>query len=383
MASAIDSKNQKNLDELFSDLFIADVEWKKSMKEKLLEAIKKAPLPIQDHINQLENKVKVLENLKMISYCHNKELTEENNHYKKQLSILQKRVDYLEAKENGNENVVKKKIEQEHDTESTKDVDKRKINYDLNEKKQNDVRARKKIYRKNIAKPEEIINHSLKHKESTTGEHSESHKKENDISFTKTESVNRILLKEVNKEALNTDLKKLIVDIGRKIRIKINPNDIDKVEQLQQKYFERQKITPNTIILVVQFVSHSMKLRFLKSKELLKQSSFTKNFDIVDYVSEETYDLYQYAKYLKVCGFAAVYWRNDNVYVKRNLSQNCKEICIRSLADVDELINTSNSKNGEEDLESTSSDDSDNVESTSSKDSDNSNTSVKNTIINN
>lgn len=319
---------KKKCAEKNAPLFSVNEIFKESMKKKFEEAIKRTSLPIQDYINELKSKVEVLENLKMISNFRNKELAEENDRLRKKIEVLKKCVEDFKAREKGNEK-----------GKGSKDICKAE------------------------QKPKKIVEDKEEQVDQVNDEDEQKKSKEKHLAAIKTGDVNKIVLKGVSKEILNFDLKKLVVDIGRKIKIKMRPNQIVTVEQLKQKYFERQKMMPNKIILVVDFTSHSLKLRFLKSKELLKQNTFTENFEIVDYVSEDTYDLYQYAKNLKTCGFAAVYWRNDNVYAKRSLERNSKEFDIRTFQDVDKLMSLHSAKGndkGDDNESSHSEDDSEN-----------------------
>ncbi|KNC22468.1 hypothetical protein FF38_13576 [Lucilia cuprina] len=122
------------------------------------------------------------------------------------------------------------------------------------------------------------------------------------------------------------------------MKLKISENDIVKVCPKDSKYNERQNLKSTKINLIVEFRTSELKVEFLKNKDKLKQYSILKDIEIVDYVSDETFNLCQYAKILKPYGYDAIYWRNNSVYAKKTRSSLSEPILIKSKNDVDILM---------------------------------------------
>lgn len=148
---------------------------------------------------------------------------------------------------------------------------------------------------------------------------------------------NCIIVKGLNKSALASSLITIIVDMGRAMKLKLTKDDLKRVTIMKRKFYERNNLETDTMILIVQFHKLNMKVDFLKHKEKCKKHPAYASVNVEDYVSEHTYNLCQYAKILKTCGYAAVYWRNNCVYAKKTNSTDCKEIPIHSRFEVDAL----------------------------------------------
>ncbi|XP_065363753.1 uncharacterized protein LOC135957024 [Calliphora vicina] len=148
---------------------------------------------------------------------------------------------------------------------------------------------------------------------------------------------NSVLVKGFTERQLNAIPKINIINMGRHMKLKISEKDIIKVSTMERKFYERHSLTPDKIILIVQFRTAEMKVEFLKNKEKLKLQSNLNDIEITDYVSDEVFNLYQYAKILKTHGFTSIYWRNNCVYAKKTRSSFCEPILIKSKTDVDNL----------------------------------------------
>lgn len=154
-----------------------------------------------------------------------------------------------------------------------------------------------------------------------------------------TNNANSILIKNMPKELLDGDdcSKKAIILLGKHINLKLTQLDIKRVDIKERKFYERQNMQPDKIILIVEFSKQDLKVDFLKHKEKLKKVQETKEIDITDFVSEDVYNLYQYAKILKSHGYNSVYWRNNCVYAKKTRSTASQPILIKSQSQVDLL----------------------------------------------
>uniref|UniRef100_A0A1B0FMM9 Uncharacterized protein n=1 Tax=Glossina morsitans morsitans TaxID=37546 RepID=A0A1B0FMM9_GLOMM len=148
---------------------------------------------------------------------------------------------------------------------------------------------------------------------------------------------NCIIVKGLHKNALASSLPGIILDMGRAMKLKLTKDDLKRVTIMKRKFYERHNLETDTMILIVQFHKLDMKVDFLKHKEKCKKHPAYTSVNVEDYVSENTYNLCQYAKILKTYGYAAVYWRNNCVYAKKTNSTDCKEIPIHSRSQVDVL----------------------------------------------
>lgn len=150
-------------------------------------------------------------------------------------------------------------------------------------------------------------------------------------------AANCVLIKGFTELQLQENRKKNIINLGRHMNIKLTNKDIVNISTKESKYNNRNNLKSNIILLIVQFQDPEMKVNFLKNKEKLKQYQHLTEIEIKDYVSDEVYDLYQYAKILKSDGYNYIYWRNNRVYVKKTQSSLCEPILIKSPKDVDNL----------------------------------------------
>uniref|UniRef100_A0A1L8EBI4 Uncharacterized protein n=1 Tax=Haematobia irritans TaxID=7368 RepID=A0A1L8EBI4_HAEIR len=155
---------------------------------------------------------------------------------------------------------------------------------------------------------------------------------ENDTNY-----ANSILIKNFPQKLIHDDIKKSIEKLGKYMKLPLSDMDISKATRKESKFYERLNMQPDTLILIVEFKDQEMKVNFLKRKEMLKTHKSCKEIEITDFVSEDVYNLYQYAKVLKSHGYNSVYWRNNCVYVKKNRSTNCEPILIESQSQVDVL----------------------------------------------
>lgn len=154
-----------------------------------------------------------------------------------------------------------------------------------------------------------------------------------------TNNANSILIKNMPKGLMDFDgcSKKAIILLGKLINLKLTPLDIKRVDIKERKFYERQNMQPDKIILIVEFSNQDLKVDFLKHKEKLKKVHRTQEIDVTDFVSEDVYNLYQYAKILKSHGYNSVYWRNNCVYAKKTRSTASQPILIKSQSQVDLL----------------------------------------------
>ncbi|XP_037823312.1 uncharacterized protein LOC119611714 [Lucilia sericata] len=157
------------------------------------------------------------------------------------------------------------------------------------------------------------------------------------IDNTENSDANSVLVKGFTELQLSTIPKINIINLGHHMKIQISDKDIIKVKNKESKYNERLKLKPDKIQLIVEFRTSELKVEFLKNKDKLKQLSDLADIEIIDYVSDEVFNLYQYAKILKDHGFASIYWRNNCVYAKKTRSSLCDPILIKSKNDVDNL----------------------------------------------
>ncbi|XP_046802083.1 repetitive organellar protein-like [Lucilia cuprina] len=157
------------------------------------------------------------------------------------------------------------------------------------------------------------------------------------IDNTENSDANSVLVKGFTKLQLCTIPKINIINLCHHMKIQISDKDIVKVKNKESKYNERLKLKPDKIQLIVEFRTSDLKVEFLKNKDKLKQQPDLADIEIIDYVSDEVFNLYQYAKMLKDHGFASIYWRNNCVYAKKIRSSLCDPILIKSKNDVDNL----------------------------------------------
>lgn len=148
---------------------------------------------------------------------------------------------------------------------------------------------------------------------------------------------NSVLIKGISENQLNKDPKVNIIMLARNMKLSISKTDIEKVYTKERKFYERHNLKPKETILIAQFKTPELKVEFLKNKEKLKPLSNTKDIEITDYVSDDVYNLYQYAKILKSHGYVSVYWRNNCVYAKKSRSSYCEPILIKCTKEVDVL----------------------------------------------
>lgn len=142
------------------------------------------------------------------------------------------------------------------------------------------------------------------------------------ISSSNTNNANSVLVKNLPRAQMDSDdYKKTIIKLGKIMEIKLSKTDVKRTTIKERKFYERQNMQPDKIILIVEFNNQELKVDFLKHKERLKTNDSAKNIEITDFVSEEVYDLYQFAKVLKSqYGYNSVYWRNNCVYAKETRS---------------------------------------------------------------
>uniref|UniRef100_A0A1I8Q5Y9 Uncharacterized protein n=1 Tax=Stomoxys calcitrans TaxID=35570 RepID=A0A1I8Q5Y9_STOCA len=149
---------------------------------------------------------------------------------------------------------------------------------------------------------------------------------------------NSILVKNVPKKLMpQEDTKKAILALAKCMNLQVTEMDISNAIIKERKFYERLNMQPKKLILIVEFRNQKTKVDFLKHKEKLKTNTSFKDIEITDYVSEDIYNLYQYAKVLKSHGYNSVYWRNNCVYVKKTRSTNSQPILIESQNQVDVL----------------------------------------------
>lgn len=152
---------------------------------------------------------------------------------------------------------------------------------------------------------------------------------------------NCILIKNLNQNTLivMSKAREMIKLLARQMSIdNLKDDDVKFIKMNESKYYKRRNITPDRISLLVEFSCEQIKVDFLKNKEKLKSNELTESLEILDYVSDETYNLYQYAKeLLKSKGYQMVYWRNNSVYARRNKSSLCEPIKLQTKQDVDAL----------------------------------------------
>ncbi|XP_037823304.1 E3 ubiquitin-protein ligase TRAIP-like [Lucilia sericata] len=148
---------------------------------------------------------------------------------------------------------------------------------------------------------------------------------------------NSVLVKGFTELQIKAIPKINIINLGRHMKLKISEKDIVKVCTKENKYNERHNLKSGKVNLIVEFRSSELKVEFLKNKDKLKQYSILKDIEIIDYVSDEIFNLYQYAKILKSHGYDAIYWRNNSVYVKKTRSNLSEPILIKSKNHVDTL----------------------------------------------
>lgn len=150
-------------------------------------------------------------------------------------------------------------------------------------------------------------------------------------------SANCILLKGVPNELFGASPTLGVIHLGRLLNLQLTEVDIRKITNKERKFYERQNMKPDKLIFIVELSNSDTKVNILKNKEKLKLHPNAKDIEITDFVSEDVYNLYQYAKVLKSCGYHLVYWRNNSVYAKKTRSSNSQPILIESASQVDVL----------------------------------------------
>lgn len=146
------------------------------------------------------------------------------------------------------------------------------------------------------------------------------------------ENAHSVLLKGFPQHLVGDDIMENIEIIATVMELTITAKDIKKITP---KGSISQSSGKNN--LIVDFINQQIKMDLLKHKERLKNFDIFKDIEICDYVSEDVYKLFQYAKILKYHGYQSVYWRNNCVYAKKTHSPNSQEIRIESGEHVDSL----------------------------------------------
>uniref|UniRef100_A0A1A9WMA3 RING-type domain-containing protein n=1 Tax=Glossina brevipalpis TaxID=37001 RepID=A0A1A9WMA3_9MUSC len=137
----------------------------------------------------------------------------------------------------------------------------------------------------------------------------------------------------------------LAIALGSIMDMRITVNDIREIRKLPQ-YHKNNHLPNSTISLLIQFRTLQLKINFLKNKSKLKNHSAYARVLIFEYMDDNTYSLFQYAKRnLKNHGFSRIFYQNGQIMASK-VTNGPNLIHIKSKIQVDEIIF---SKTGDED----------------------------------
>lgn len=122
-----------------------------------------------------------------------------------------------------------------------------------------------------------------------------------------------------------------LIDVTKLIGMEI------KEENIENAYFMKKRNTSNAKQnMVVKFNSKSEKDKLMDSKMKFKDNECTKSIYVNDFLSKESFELFNYAKSLKSVGYQSVYTHNGRIYAKKNAITRPR--FIRNAEDVDSIL---------------------------------------------
>lgn len=147
-----------------------------------------------------------------------------------------------------------------------------------------------------------------------------------------------ILITGFPKSLYNDNPKKCLMFLAQLMQLQISENDIKNVT-VEHTFYKAKYVKPDKLILIAEFLSLGIKMNFLAQKKMLKSHESAKGINVEDYVSEEVFKLYIYAKVLQNHGYKSVYCLNNCVYAKKppSLNNSKKKVLITSHEEVDKL----------------------------------------------
>lgn len=150
----------------------------------------------------------------------------------------------------------------------------------------------------------------------------------------------------------------VVLDVAKQTGADVCEDDVEEayfLNNAKQNKKQKQKS------IVVKFTNKKNKQVFMNEKAKLKEIEGLKKVYINDFLCKESVQLLNHAKSLKEVGFSFIYARGGNVFVKKD--PNSRQICVRTMDDVDKLLCKSASgtskRNIAPDLDSSDDDDED------------------------
>ncbi|XP_061402777.1 uncharacterized protein LOC133338626 [Musca vetustissima] len=122
----------------------------------------------------------------------------------------------------------------------------------------------------------------------------------------------------------------VVIAVANTIGAKIVEDDVEDAYFLKKK----NQASPKTV--VVKFVNNKTKLKFMQEKKKLREQLETKSVYINDFVSKDTMEVFHHAKSLKAVGYKFIYTHGGKVFAKKD--EKSKQIRLKSMGDVDDLL---------------------------------------------
>lgn len=133
---------------------------------------------------------------------------------------------------------------------------------------------------------------------------------------------------EVKDDAVAVDT---LLNISKGVGADLTEKDVEAAYFLRKRSDSSKKRT-----MVVKFDSKKSKDKLMSAKPKLKEKPETKSVYVNDFLSKETFNVFNHAKTLKTVGYQAVYTHNGRVYVKK--SEIAKPKLIRNEDEVDAIL---------------------------------------------